>query len=69
MGVPRTVPPIHVTGQTHGTSYVGMGVLRTVSPVPCGTMGRESVPRVPCGTMGRDGHMGQAMYDGTHGSP
>ena len=37
------------------------------------TMGHMGVPRtvppVPCGTMGRDGHLGQAMYDGTHGSP
>ena len=61
-----------------------MAVPRTVPPVPCGTVGQwdgtdtlctmghmgvhRTVPPVPCGTMGRDGHLGQAMYDGTHGS-
>ena len=29
----------------------------------------RTVPPVPFGTVRRDEHMGQAMYDGTHGSP
>ena len=73
------------TGRTLGTSYVrwdtweslGQSLLSHVgqwdgTDTLC-TMGHMGVPRivppVPCGTMGRDGHLGQAMYDGTHGSP
>ena len=73
------------TGRTHGTSYVrwdtweslGQSLLSHVglwdgTDTLC-TMGHmgvtRTVPPVPCGTMGRDGHLGQAMYDGTHGSP
>ena len=76
MGVPIGQSLLSHVGQWDGTDtwdkpcMTGhMGVPRTVPPVLCGTVGRESVPRVSCGTMGRDGHMGQAMYDGTHGSP
>ena len=63
MGVPRTVPSCPMwdngTGRTLGTSYVRWDTWESLG---------LSRP-VPCGTVGRDGHLGQAMYDGTHGSP
>ena len=65
MGVPKDCPVLSHVGQWDGTDtwdklcMMGhMGVPRTV----------PSCPMWDSGT-GRDGHLGQAMYDGTHGSP
>ena len=61
MGVPRTVPSCPMwdsgTGRTLGTSYVRWDTWESLG---------LSCP-VPCGTVGRDGHLEQAMYDGTQG--
>ena len=73
------------TGRTHGTepcrvgrweslgqsllSHVGQWDGTDTWDKPC-MMGHMGVPRTaPPVPVGRDGHMGQAMYDGTHGSP
>ena len=77
-GTGRTHGTSHVgwdTWESQGQSllsHVGQWDGTDTWDKPCrlGHMGvPRTVPPVPCATVGRDGHMGQAMYNGTHGSP
>ena len=60
MGVPRTVPSCPMwdngTGRILGTSYVRWDTW-------------ESLGQSLLSHVGQDEHLGQAMYDGTHGNP
>ena len=70
----------HGTGHVDTGESLGQSLLSLVGqwdgtdtwdkPCMTGHMGiPRTVPPVPCGTVGRDGHIGQAMYDGTHRNP